>query len=466
VHQEDEKVPRALRAHPDEAEILALALGRDDDAPPETRGHVASCATCARRLETLADLAGAIALEADLQEEIETATRHPASPRAAAGRARLVGLAGGADAALREAEDLLELARSDHADLEERARTLASSHGGRLALLYASQRGAFAAAVPQRALALAEAIASAALVPEPAAEAGTRAVPSALLRAEARLLDSQALLNIGRLPQAREAAAAARRDFAIAGPDPFNMALCDYFEASVLSFQGEFAPAERLLKAAARVFADFAQDHWVGRAEGMLGVILVQRGNYVRALAAFDTATERLDPERDANAFAVALLSRARCLSRLSRFEAAQQGFAQALQVARRHRLDALVFSVRQNLAALELLRGNLEKALASYRAVSREADRLGLEEDQVVTRLGAAECLGKLGRADEMMDALREVGRLVAVTDLAGSPAWGELAARLDPGDVDVGLVSEVRAHVEAVRDGFVLPFRASKRA
>ena len=63
-------------------------------------------------------------------------------------------------------------------------------------------------------------------------------------------------------------------------------------------------------------------------------------------------------------------------------------------------------------------------------------------------------------------MDALRESRRLVAVTDLAGNPAWGELAARLDPGDVDVGLVSQVREHIEAVRDGFVLPFRASKRA
>ena len=63
-------------------------------------------------------------------------------------------------------------------------------------------------------------------------------------------------------------------------------------------------------------------------------------------------------------------------------------------------------------------------------------------------------------------MNALREIGRLVAVTDLAGNPAWTELAARLDPGDVDVGLVSEVREHLEAARDGFVLPFRAARRA
>ena len=121
---------------------------------------------------------------------------------------------------------------------------------------------------------------------------------------------------------------------------------------------------------------------------------------------------------------------------------------------------------MRQNLAELELLRGDLGKALVSYRAVAAEADRLGLEEDAVVTRLAAAECLGRLGRTREMMDALREIGRLVAVTDLAGNPAWTELAARLDPGDVDVGLVSEVRRHLEAASDGFVLPFRAARRA
>jgi hypothetical protein len=121
---------------------------------------------------------------------------------------------------------------------------------------------------------------------------------------------------------------------------------------------------------------------------------------------------------------------------------------------------------VRQNLAELELLRGDLERAHASYTLVAAEADRLGLEEDRVVTRLAAAECLGRLGRADEMMGALRAIGRLVAVTDLAGNPAWNEIAARLDPGDVDVGLVSRVREHLEAARDGFVLPFRAARRA
>lgn len=459
-------MPRRLNSHPAEVELLALALGRDADATEGTRSHVTGCPTCERREAALTGLAGALELDSLLHEELEAAAPRPASPRAAAGRRGLALLVADSDSALRGAEGLLALARDPQVDLAGRVQELATGNVGRLTLLYAAQRGSLAAAIPTRALALAKAIEAVADGPEPSAEAAAHPVPSALLRAEANLLASQALLNIGRLPQAREAAAAARTDFATLGRDPFSGALCDYFEASVLCFEGAFGRAERLFKAASRVFADFEQDHWVGRSEAMLAQMLVQRGNPSRALASFDAAVERLDPERDANSFAAGLLNRSRCLALLGRFVAARQGYAQALQVARRHRLDALVFRVRQNLAELELLRGDLGKALASYRAVAAEADRLGLEEDAVVTRLAAAECLGRLGRAPAMMDALREIGRLVAVTDLGGNPAWTELAARLDPGDVDVGLVSEVRAHLEAMCDGFVLPFRAARRA
>lgn len=458
-------MPRAVKVHPTEVEILALALGRDGDAPPEARAHVASCATCARRESELEGLAGAVRLDEELSAELEAAVPRAASHVSAPRRSRLARLADAADAALADVDALLELARDEKADLGATARRLAATPHGRLVLLYAAQRGAFAAALPQRALALAEAVGAAADTPPDPTE-GVGPVPAALLRAEALLLASQALLNIGRLEQAREAAVSARDLFASSGPDPFNRALCDYFEGSVLCFQAEFAPAERLLEAAARVFAEFAQDHWLGRAEGQLASSYAQRGNKKRAVAAYDAAIERFDPEHDANTFVVSLLNRGRCHAALGNFESAQRDYAHALQIARRRRLDGLVFGVRQNLAELDLLRGDFEKALGSWRAVAEEADRLGLEEDQVLTRIAAAECLGRLGRTGEMIDALREIGRVVAVTDLAGNPAWSELAARLDPGDVDVGLVSEVRAHLDAARDGFVLPFRAARRA
>lgn len=456
-------MPRPLRAHPAEIELLALAVGRDRDAPSQVRGHLEHCLTCVRRTQELKTLLGAVELEAAIHEEIET-TPVLRSSQDSARRERLTGLARDAETALRAADALLLLARDE--DVAGRVREMGFTYAGRLALLYAAQRGLFAAAVPIRALALAEAIEAASGQIEGPADAQTRAVPPSLLRAEARLLASQSLLGIGRLADAREAASAARSEFATFGNDPFSQGLCDYFEASVLCFEGSFVRAERLLKAAARVFADFAQDHWVGRAEAVLAQALLQRGNAARALAQYDVAIEHLDPELDANTYSVCLLNRARCLARVGRIRAAQEGLARALEVANRHRLDAIAFGVRQNLAELHLLSGELESALTAFRAVAAEADQLGLEEDQVVTRLGVAECLGRLGRIGEMTDVLRRVGRLVAVTDLAGNPAWTELDSRLDPGDINIGLVSDVREHLEAARDGFVLPFRAARRA
>lgn len=185
-----------------------------------------------------------------------------------------------------------------------------------------------------------------------------------------------------------------------------------------------------------------------------------------RALASFDASLELLDAERDATALAAVLLNRAHCLSLLGSFEEARQSLAQALQLTRRQDMEYLAFGVRQGLADLEFLRGDLEKALVSYWALADEADKQGLEEDQIFERLCAAECLGRLGRRSEMLSTLRDLGRRVAVTDLSGNPAWAELATRIDPGDVDLGLVSRVREHLSAAREGFVLPFLTARRA
>ena len=454
-------MPRALKAHAAEVDLLALALGRDEDAPAGTRGHTAGCATCARREAELKALADAVALEAELTEEVARAAPHAASPRAAERSARLARLAAESDAALRDADALLESARNADADLEVLVGARIGSSKGRLALLYALQRGMFVSSVPQRALALSHAILAAV-----AGASGSGEASPSLLRAEARAVAAQALLGIGRLAEARDAARAARAAFVEAGGDAFSFAVCDFFEASVMGFQGDFGPATSLLERAARVFAEHAQDRWLGRVEATLASTFSKRGEPQRALAAYDAALGRFDGAGDQNVVAVLLLNRARCLALLGRFDEARQGFAQALQVARRHHLDALVFGVRQNLAELDLLRGDLEGALASYCAVAEEADRLGLDEDRIVTRLAAAECLGRLGRTDDMIAGLREIGRLVDVTDLRGNPAWSEIASRLDPGDVDAGLVAEVRRHLEAALDGYVLPFRAAKRA
>ena len=56
--------------------------------------------------------------------------------------------------------------------------------------------------------------------------------------------------------------------------------------------------AERLLNRALAIFAEFGQDHLVGRAGAALGAIFAQKGDFVRALPHFDRALEVLDPSR------------------------------------------------------------------------------------------------------------------------------------------------------------------------
>lgn len=450
--------------HPTEVALLAVALGHDD-VGPETREHVAVCPRCVRRRDELLAVASAVGRLHEFERDLAEGPTEERLDVRRGGRSSLEELAASSDAALEVAERLLADARHPSEDLDDRVRRVAEAGAGRLALLYAAQRGAILAAdLPHRALALAEAIDNAGKSSIGSGHPGPT-VSNSVLIAEARLLASQALLNIGRLPEASCAVEDARAAFSDR-PDPFSRALCDYFEGSVLCFQGRFPRAERLLKGAARVFAEFGQDHWLGRAEGVLAQLLLQRGDRRRALVSFDVSLEMLDAERDATAFAAVLLNRAHCLSLLGSFEEARQSLAQALQLTRRQDMEYLAFGVRQGLADLEFLRGDLEKALVSYGALADEADKQGFEEDQIFERLCAAECLGRLGRHSEMLKALRDLGRRVAVTDLAGNAAWVELAARIDPGDVDLGLVSRVREHLSAAREGFVLPFHAERRA
>jgi hypothetical protein len=89
----------------------------------------------------------------------------------------------------------------------------------------------------------------------------------------------------------------------------------------------------------------------------------------------------------------------------------------------------------------------------------------MNLEEDRVVTRLYAAECLGRLARTGELLRRLRELRSFVTVATLAGEPAWEELAARLDRGEVAEGLLDHVRACLGILWGGPGLPARLGRR-
>ena len=190
-----------------------------------------------------------------------------------------------------------------------------------------------------------------------------------------------------------------------------------------------------------------------------------QRGNPARAIPFLENALERLDGAEEAHACTAIEINLARALAHVGAFERSRAVFAQALAGARRHDLGNLVFAMRLGLAELDLLRGETARALAAFDALTAEADERQLEEDRVLARLYAAECLGRLSRTDEMVARLKELRSLVTVTTLAGVPAWNELASRLDRGDVRDGLLDRVQACLGAVSGGFQVSARPERR-
>jgi tetratricopeptide (TPR) repeat protein len=457
-------MPR-LTPHPAEVELLALELGRNETGSSEAARHVAGCRLCTRRKTALGRLAAGVTEAFALEELLVAAppAAHTFSP--ARGRSerhdRLRRLADRAAEADLVAQGLLEAARESLDALHARLLEIGDDEAALLGLLYAAQGGArMAAADPHRALALALALAARAKTLPPSG-----LVPSYRLEAEASLLASQALLNIGRLEDARTAARDARTAFAACGDEPFDRGLCAYFEGTAAAFQGEFAFAERELKLAARLFSAFEQDTWIARAEAALGTLYSQRGNPARAIPLLESALKRMGEAKDAHARAAIEINLAVALAHAGAFGESRSVFALALADARRHDLAYLVFGIRLGLAELDFLRGETARALAAFDTLAVEADQRRLEEDGVFARLHAAECLGRMSRIDEMVARLRKLRSFVTVATLAGVPAWDELAARLDRGDVRDGLLDRVQACLGALSGGCHVSARLERR-
>jgi tetratricopeptide (TPR) repeat protein len=446
--------------HPAEALLLGLELGRNEKGAAAAALHVAVCPVCTRRKAALSRLAAGLATASALDASLSSGDDDPGPFSATpAGRSRLDALTAAARESDRSARLLVESARVSDDALAARLAGAGESDADRLGFLYAAQTAArLAATHPHRALALARALAVRA---ESLPASGL--VSSHRLAAEASLLASQSLLNIGRLAEARAAARTARAAFAACGDEPFDQALCAYFEGTAAAFQGDFAFAERELKKAARIFASYEQEAWTARAQAALAGIHSQRGNPARAIPCLESAIEGLGGPEDAHARTAAGINLGRALGLTGEYERAWAVLEQALADARRHDLEYLVLGARICLAELDLWRGEPARALASFDALAVDADLMNLEEDRVVTRLYAAECLGRLSRTGELFRRLRELRPFVTVATLAGAPAWEELASCLDRGDVAV--IDHVRACLGVLSAGLGPPARRELR-
>ncbi|HQQ76549.1 MAG TPA: hypothetical protein PLB01_04275 [Thermoanaerobaculia bacterium] len=281
---------------------------------------------------------------------------------------------------------------------------------------------------------------------------------------EAQLLESNALNFLGLPAKAREAARNARKSLVNAGEDSFALALADYYEGSAANFEGDNKSAWKLLRSSLDEFRLYGQENWCGKAEASLGTLLVTRNRNQSALYFFEGALTALHPEQDAVAYGITLANRAYCLLQLGQLEAARATYAKALGFARRLDLRTLVHGIRYGLASIEIKNGQILKALNSFSKIAEDAHEEGLEAHVLSAKLRAAECLGRLGKREEMLTRVRALRREIPEFSVEFDAALRELFAQADEADISSELVAHVVEYLEArergVQKGYK-PFR-----
>jgi tetratricopeptide (TPR) repeat protein len=268
---------------------------------------------------------------------------------------------------------------------------------------------------------------------------------------EAGLLESNALNVFGRPTEARRAAQRARASFVKAGEDSFALALADYLEGSAASFESDSRDAWKLLRRAHSEFQLYGQENWQGRAEASIGALLSNRGRALPALAFFESALRNLHPERDGATYASTLVNRAYALVRLSRFDAAKANYARALVIARRLHMTVYLFIIRYGLAAIELQKGRIPRALDAFQRLSSDAASTGLNDHVLSAELRIAECFGRMGREEEMVERVKSLRALEATRSVEFEPATRELFAYIDDRSVSSDLLAHVARFAEA---------------
>jgi tetratricopeptide (TPR) repeat protein len=281
---------------------------------------------------------------------------------------------------------------------------------------------------------------------------------------EAQLLESGSLNMLGRPREAAEVARQARVSFIEAGEDSFVLALADYVEGSAESYVGNYASAWRSLRRALDEFQLYGQTNWAGRAEASLGTLLLNRNRNESALAFFEAALTDLHPVQDEVVYAITLSNRAASLLLLRRLERAKASYAKALGFARRLGMTTVLFSIRYGLASIDLLNGQTFKAFHAFQKIALDARAANLDQRQLSAELRVAECLGRLGRRDEMLTRIRALPREIPTVSVECDPAIRELFAQAEAADITSGLIAHVVEYLEArdrgVQKGYK-PFR-----
>ncbi|MEO8586439.1 MAG: hypothetical protein ABI584_09790 [Acidobacteriota bacterium] len=279
---------------------------------------------------------------------------------------------------------------------------------------------------------------------------------------EAGLLESSALNVLGRPLDAREAARTARCNFVAAGEDTFALALADYFEGSAASFACDYPGAWKLLRAALDEFRLYGQENWQGRAEAAIGTLLSHRGSPASALSFFDGALRNLHPVRDEVAYASTLVNRGYALVRLSRLDAAKATYAKALMMARRLDMRVSLLTIRYGLASIDLLKGNLSRALHAFEKLSADAE--GIAQRILSADLRIAECLGRMGRNLEMVERVERLRASADAASVESDVALRDLFDSVEDRTINHDFLAHVARFVEARDRGARAAYRPFK--
>jgi tetratricopeptide (TPR) repeat protein len=460
-------MPRVVKQiHPGEVDLLNVATGKADAAAAaEVRRHLEGCELCAKRFEDLTELVGAITEDEALETMPDLDDFQPDRPVPfVKARPPLEEIYRVSRRAEIPAERILLAARVSMEEVEKAVRAVDGCPCRAFALLYASQKASsLVASDPGRALELSKKMFEEArsLMDANLERRTATPAPRQNIQAEALLLESQAQLQLGFADEARAAAVRARTLFRESGDIGFGKALCDYYEGSAAGFAKDYAGGERLLKRALRIFAEFGQDHLVGRTEAALGTLFLHRGDNARALQCFDHALPLLDTRGEAMRATMTLNNRATALSRLERFDEARASYARALNLARKHGYRSHLHIVRNGLADLDFRRGRFLRALRAFGELAREASASGYERERLFARLYVAESLGRLGRHEEMIVEIASIREEQRETRFGPSPATDELFACIDQAMVDADLIGHVRRFLQEVESGVPRPYK-----
>jgi tetratricopeptide (TPR) repeat protein len=481
--EEDARMPRVVTArHPSETVLLDLAAGREPrEATAAAQKHVdGGCRVCRRRLDDLGRLVAAVKEERAFDAILEGETI-PDLPRSTMGRTLLFTRPDGrvsvedvyrvAEAAEKPADFVLGAARAGADELAAAMRSLDGKPYRGFALLYAAQKAdRLVAEDPNKALALAQLLFDEAATLPPSNPDDRMSTPAArqAVQAEAALLTSQALLQRGEANAARDVVKAARGFFRESGDLGFGAALCDYHEGTAATFERDYPDAQRLLKRALTVFAEFGQEHLAGRANAGLGSLFVHKGQYDLALEYFDASLRTFESGADAGSQRTTMLfnNRATALMRLGRFDEARATFAKALTFGRRHNHASHLFFIRTGLAELDFRRGEYRRALRAFTEIAHEASPLASKAELLFSRLYAAECQARIGSYGPMVAEIEALRRDRQKHPFAPSPALGELFMSLDQGTIDADLIAHVREYLQDEENGVKRAYRPLRLA